>query len=83
MVENFVKRNRQYISSKRAPVKKHPKKASRPEYSYPSTCLDTAHCLRINYYVQKIGGHRSRWNSAQMNNRHPFQMYHFNFLNIE
>ena len=31
-------------------------------------------CLRINYYVQKIGGHRSQWNSCQMNNRHPWQL---------
>ena len=30
----------------------------------------TSHCLRMNYYGQKIGGHRSQWNSAQMNNRH-------------
>ena len=35
---------------------------------------DTAHCLRINYYVQKIGGRRSQWNSDQMNNRHPWQL---------
>ena len=35
---------------------------------------NTAQCLRINYYVQKIGGRRSQWNSAQMNNRHPWQL---------
>ena len=28
----------------------------------------------MNYYVQKIGGHRSQLNSAQMNNRHPWQL---------
>ena len=32
------------------------------------------HCLRLNYYVQQIGGHRSQWNLAQMNNRHPWQL---------
>ena len=31
----------------------------------------TAHCLRIDYYVQKIWMLRSQWNSAQMNNWQP------------
>ena len=32
------------------------------------------HCLRMNYYVQKMGeGLRSQWNSAQRNNRNPWQ----------
>ena len=30
--------------------------------------------LGMNYYVQKIGEHRSQWNSAQVNNRHPWQL---------
>ena len=36
----------------------------------------STHCLGISYYVQKLGGggHRSRWNSAQMNNWHPCQL---------
>ena len=33
-----------------------------------------SHCLRINYYVQNTERHRSQWNSAQMNNRHPWQL---------
>ena len=32
------------------------------------------HCLRINKYVQKMKGLRSQWNSAQINNRHPYQL---------
>jgi hypothetical protein len=30
--------------------------------------------LRLNYYVKKIAGHRSQWNLAQMNDRHPWQL---------
>ena len=33
-----------------------------------------AHWLRKNHYVQKIWGHKSRWNSAQMNNWHTWQL---------
>ena len=28
----------------------------------------------MNYYVKKIGGLRSQWNSVQKNNRHPWQL---------
>ena len=30
--------------------------------------------LKIDYYVQEIGGHRSQWNSSQINNRHPWHL---------
>ena len=33
----------------------------------------TSHCLRKNWYVQKMWGLRSQWNSAQMNHWHPYQ----------
>ena len=35
---------------------------------------DIKHTAKKNYHVQKIGGHRSKWNSAQMNNQHPWQL---------
>ena len=35
---------------------------------------NTSPRLEINYDVQKIGGLRSQWNSAQMNNWHPWQL---------
>ena len=28
----------------------------------------------MNYYVEKIGGLKSQWNLAQMNNRHPWRL---------
>ena len=34
----------------------------------------SSHCLGISYYVEKIRGHRSRWNSAQMDNWHQWQL---------
>ena len=37
-------------------------------------CYKRPHYLRMNYYIQKIGELRSQWNSAQMNNRHPWQL---------
>ena len=34
-----------------------------------------SHCPRMNYYVQKFGGHWSQQNSAKMNsNWHPWQL---------
>jgi hypothetical protein len=35
---------------------------------------DFTHYIRMNYYVQKMGGLRAKWNSAPMNKRHPWQL---------
>ena len=53
-----------YLSFSESPVQVHSVYEKRCKLV--TTC---SHCLRIDYYFQKLWGLRFQWNSAQMNNR--------------